>query len=60
MINHTFDFSDLFLFCRRCVDLTDQEHFSLPVSNNTLFKHLCGNSVTARYGTHLSIKRAAH
>ena len=57
---HTFDFSDLFLSCPHCVDLTDQEHFSLPISNNTLFKHLYGNSVTAWYSTHLSIKRAAY
>jgi len=60
MLSHTFDFCNLFLFCPRCVDLTDQEYFSLPVSNNILFKHLCGNSVTACYSTHLGIKRAEY
>jgi len=60
MLSHTFDLSDLFLFCPRCVHLIDQEYFCLPVSNNTLFKHLCGNSVTAWYSKHLSIKRAAY
>ena len=55
-----FDFCDLFMFCPRCVDLTDQEHFSLSIYNNTLFKHLCGNSVTSWYSTHLSIKRATY
>ena len=38
MLSHTCDFSDLFLFCPCCVDMTDQEHFSLHVSNNTMFE----------------------
>lgn len=57
--NRNCDFSDLFLFGPCCVDLTDQEHFSLPVCNNTLFKHLCGKSLAAWHSTYLSNKRAA-